>query len=355
MLDACPHHHEEETATPEAALDGLNLREPRHSAKRKMWRSLDELAGTPAFEQMLHREFPHAAAEWTDDASRRHFLKLMGASLALAGLSACTLKKTQEAVVPYVVPPEEVIPGRPLFFASTSPWMGYGKGVVVESHEGRPTKIEGNRDHPASLGACDIWTQASVLEMYDPDRSQTVKHGNDTSTWGTFTTDMVNVLAKLKTDGGAGLRFLTGTTTSPTTARLLMELLEQYPQAKWCQHETVGRRNGRAGAVQVFGRDLEPVYQFDKASVILSLDSNFLTDLPGSMAYANQFIAGRRIRQGPGDLTMNRLYVAEASVTLTGARPTTACRSGRAKSSSSHRRSSPPSTAPRPLARTGLG
>src|ERR1700761_8301067 len=118
MLDACPHHHEDEI-TPDPAgavadlLDGVNLRQPRNSkpAKRKLWRSLDELAGTEQFERMLHREFPHAAAEWNDEPSRRNFLKLMGASLALAGLSACTLRKTQEAVVPYVVPPEEVIPG----------------------------------------------------------------------------------------------------------------------------------------------------------------------------------------------------------------------------------------------------
>ncbi len=132
---------------------------------------------------MLHREFPFAASEWKDGSSRRNFLKLMGASLALGGLSACTLRKTQEKIVPYVNPPEEVIPGRPLFFASSVPWCGYGKGVIVESHEGRPTKIEGNPDHPASLGAADIWGQASVLDMYDPDRSQVVLHSESVSTW----------------------------------------------------------------------------------------------------------------------------------------------------------------------------
>ena len=341
MLDACPHHHEDQTPVQPSSsvvkpdptgavadlLDGVNLREPRNSrvaGSGRLWRSLGELAGTPQFEQMLHREFPHAAAEWTDDQSRRNFLKLMGASLALAGLSACTLKKTQEAVVPYVVPPEDVIPGRPLFYATTYPWMGYGKGVVVESHEGRPTKVEGNRDHPASRagdhGAADCHVQASILQMYDPDRSQTVRHGNDTSTWGNFTKDMVDVMARQKAAGGAGLRFLTGAVTSPTVARLMNEILEQYPQARWHQHETVGRANARAAAVQVFGRDLEAVYRFEKATVILSLDSNFLADLPGSMRYANDFIAGRRVRQGDGDVTINRLYVAEPMVTITGAK-----------------------------------
>jgi MoCo/4Fe-4S cofactor protein with predicted Tat translocation signal len=321
MLDACPHHHDDETNAADA-LDGLNLREPRNSnpVKRKLWRSLDELSATPAFEQMLHREFPHAAAEWTDEPSRRHFMKLMGASLALAGLSACTLKKTQEAVVPYVEPPEEVIPGRPLFFASTMNWMGYGKGVVVESHEGRPTKIEGNRDHPSSKGAADIHVQASILEMYDPDRSQTVRHGNDTSTWGAFVKEMADVMAKWKSSDGAGVRFLTGTTTSPTVARLMNEILEKYPQARWHQHETVGRANARAAAIEVFGRDLDPVYSFEKATVVLSLDSNFLSDLPGSMAYANGFITGRRVRQGDGALSINRMYCAEPSVTITGAK-----------------------------------
>jgi MoCo/4Fe-4S cofactor protein with predicted Tat translocation signal len=183
MLDACPHHHEEPPQSPvalaaEQTLDGIRLRAPGESKPvKKFWRSLDELAGTKSFETMLHREFPHAASEWKDGPSRRNFLKLMSASLAFAGLSACTLRKPEEKIVPYVNAPEEVIPGRPLFFASTMPWCGFGKGVVVESHEGRPTKIEGNADHPASLGSSDIWMQASVLELYDPDRSQMALHG----------------------------------------------------------------------------------------------------------------------------------------------------------------------------------
>src|ERR1700733_4394788 len=186
MLDACPHHHEEPKAEP-VSLDGLTPRSPRTSKGKRFWRSLDEFVQTPAFTDMLHREFPHAASEWKDEPSRRNFLKLMSASLALGGLTACTLRKTPEKIVPYVNPPEEVIPGRLLFFASTMPWCGYAKGVIVESHEGRPTKIEGNSDHPASLGASDIFMQASVLEMYDPDRSTNVTHGNgNVSTWGAF-------------------------------------------------------------------------------------------------------------------------------------------------------------------------
>jgi molybdopterin-containing oxidoreductase family iron-sulfur binding subunit len=327
MLDACPHHHEEPDASAalalaaDQALDGIRLRAPGESkpSGKKFWRTLDELAKTKSFEDAVHREFPHLASEWKDGPSRRNFLKLMSASLALAGLSACTLRKTEEKIVPYVNAPEDVIPGRPLFYASTMPFAGYGKGVVVESHEGRPTKIEGNADHPASLGASDIWMQASVLELYDPDRSQVVMHGNTISSWGAFTTMMVDELAKKQADGGAGMRFLTGTVTSPTIIRQMNALQAKYPQAKWHQHEPAGRANAREGAVAAFGTDVETVYKFDQADVILALDSNFLMDHPGSIAYSRQFISGRRIRQGDGDLKMNRLYVAESSTTLTGA------------------------------------
>jgi len=336
MLDACPHHHEEETdatalvaSAADAALDGIRLRAPGESkpAAKKIWRSLDELAGTKSFESMVHREFPHLASEWSGDGqSRRTFLKLMSASLALAGLSACTLRKTEEKIVPYVNQPEDVIPGRPLFFATTMPFAGYGKGVVVESHEGRPTKIEGNTEHPASLGAADVWMQASVLELYDPDRSQNVLHGQTPSSWGAFIEAMKRELtARLSRKGQAGLpragdgmRFLTGTVTSPTIARQMKALLDKFPGAKWHQWEPVGRQNAKAGAIKAFGQDLETVYQFENADIIVSLESNFLTELPGSLKYCRQFINGRKIRGG-GEAKMNRLYVAEASVTVTGA------------------------------------
>ena len=323
MLDACPHHHEETTAEPvEASLDDLQVRNPRAGATtggKKVWRSLDELSKTEDFEKLMHREFPHAASEWNDGHSRRNFLKLMSASLALGGLTACTLRKTSEKIVPYVDAPEYLIPGRPLFYASSVNWHGYGKGVIVESHEGRPTKIEGNPDHPASLGATDIWMQASILDLYDPDRSQTVRHGDAVSTWGEFTVEMEPILSDLR-DGKKGdrVRFLTGAVTSPTMIRQINELIKQYPGAKWHQYETVGRRNCRDGMLAAFGKDLQAVYAFDKADVIVSLDCNFFSDLPGSVVYAGQFIDGRRIRQGQ-PAKMNRLYVAENLVTITGA------------------------------------
>ena len=327
MLDACPHHHEETTEADaaEAALEGLTPRSPRTSkgpgAGKKYWRNLNELAETKAFSDMMHREFPYAASEWKDEPSRRSFLKLMSASLALGGLAACTLPKTQEKILPYVNPPEELIPGRPLFFATSMPWCGYAKGVVVESHEGRPTNVQGNVDHPATLGSSDIWMQSSVLDLYDPDRSQVFTHGNDISSWGAFVTMLRGEMDAKRATGGAGLRILTGAVTSPTQARLINDLLKDMPQAKWYQWEPIGRSNCKAGMMTAFGRDVQAVYSFENANVVVSLDSNFLQDDAGSLVYARKFIDKRRIRMSSPDspVSMNRLYTVETSVTITGA------------------------------------
>src|ERR671924_339549 len=152
---------------------------------RLYWRSLGELADTPEFRDYLHREFPEQASEWNDPKGRRSFLKLMSASLALAGVGACT-KQPPEAIVPYVRQPEDVVPGRPLFFASAIPLAGVAHPVLVESHMGRPTKIEGNPEHPASLGGADALTQAAVLGLYDPDRAQTTTYRGEVRAWGGF-------------------------------------------------------------------------------------------------------------------------------------------------------------------------
>src|SRR5580704_1596287 len=151
----------------------------------KYWQSLEELAETEGFQDFLFREFPRQASEWEDDEpGRRKFLKLMGASLALAGMTACTRQPT-EIIMPYVRAPEEIIPGKPLFFATAMPLSGVATGLLVESHMGRPTKIEGNPSHPASLGATDVFCQASVLTLYDPDRSQTITHFGEIDSWNT--------------------------------------------------------------------------------------------------------------------------------------------------------------------------
>src|SRR5215472_10238733 len=172
---------------PYTHLDLAAIRARLASSRgRYYWRSLEELAASEGFQELLEREFPRHAAEWqADPADRRHILKVMGASLALAGLSACTRQPT-ETIMPYVRQPEEVIPGRPLFFATAVPTQALAMGVLAESHLGRPTKVEGNPDHPASLGATDAIAQASVLELYDPDRSQTLTYLGDIRPWSAF-------------------------------------------------------------------------------------------------------------------------------------------------------------------------
>src|SRR3954449_8078282 len=199
---------------------------------RMYWRSLGEFADTPEFREDLRREFPEQASEWNDPKGRRQFLKLMSASLALAGVGACT-KQPPEQIVPYVKQPEDLVPGRPLFFASAIPLSGVARPVLVESHMGRPTKIEGNPEHPASLGATDAVTQAAVLGLYDPDRAQTVMYRGEVRTWSAFQSAMQSALAAQKRSQGAGLRILSEPITSPSLAELIATIQQDLPQAHW--------------------------------------------------------------------------------------------------------------------------
>ncbi len=282
----------------------------------QLWRSLEERADTAEFRAWLHREFPPLASEWTDEVSRRHFLKLMGASLALAGLGACT-KQPLEKIVPYVKQPPEVVPGKPLHFASALTLGGYARGVIVESNEGRPTKIEGNPRHPANLGSTDVFMQAAILDLYDPDRSQNVLEGGAISTWENFLSALDDVLRNQQQSGGAGIRILTQTLTSPTLHEQLRAFLTKYPAAKWHQWEPINRDNVREGARLAFGEIVETIYHFDKAAVVVSLAANFLGEGPGQLRYVRDFVKGRRAVTGVEK--MNRLYVAEATPTITGA------------------------------------
>src|ERR1700679_4106571 len=200
------------------------------------WRSLEELAGSPAFQEALHREFPKGASEWVDSVSRRGFLKVMGASMALAGMTGC-VRLPLEPIVPYVRQPEAMIPGRPMFYATACTLGGYARPLLVESHLGRPTKVEGNDQHPASLGGTDIFAQASILGLYDPDRSQTVVSLGDQRSWQSFTTAIRGPLSAQKAVLGAGIRILTPTISSPTLADQLRGFLKIYPQAKWHVYE----------------------------------------------------------------------------------------------------------------------
>ena len=251
------------------------------------------------------------------DLGRRRFLQLLGASIAFAGLSGCQVRQPVETIVPYVRQPEEIVPGKPLFYATAMSLGGYAIGLLVESHEGRPTKVEGNPNHPASLGGTDVFAQASVLDLYDPDRSQTPLYLGEIRTWGDFLTDLRGEVTKQRDKKGAGLRILTETITSPTLGDQLKKLATDFPQAKWHQYEPVNRDSSLAGAQTAVGRFVETIYHFDKANVVLSLDSDFLMSGPGSVRYARDFMTKRRVRR---DKTQpNRLYVIETGVSNTGA------------------------------------
>jgi molybdopterin-containing oxidoreductase family iron-sulfur binding subunit len=308
-----------------SALDLNSVREridaaTAHDAAEKTgpeyWRSLEELAGSPEFQEALHREFPKGASEWLDTVSRRGFLKVMGASLGLAGMTGC-VRLPLEPIVPYVRQPENVIPGHPMYYATAVTLGGYASPVLVESHLGRPTKIEGNDQHPASLGGTDIFTQASLLTMYDPDRSQSVISMGDQRSYAAFLSAIRGPLGAQKALQGAGIRILTPTISSPTLADQLRNLLKVYPQAKWHVYEPVNRDNVLEGAKMAFGQPVETRYDFSKADVIVSLDADFLYGgFPGNTRYIRDFAK----RRDPDSGTMNRLYVIESTPSSTGAK-----------------------------------
>ena len=283
---------------------------------RQYWRSLEELAETPEFRNYLEREFPSQLSVWEDSVGRRSFLRLMAASLALAGVTGCT-RSPQETIVPYVQAPEDFVPGKPLYYATAMPRPGDALGLLVESHLGRPTKVEGNPLHPASLGATDAIAQASILTMYDPDRSQTILHRGVIETWERFTTAITAALEHRRAARGVGLRILTGTITSPTLGGQLERLMTDLPEARWHQYEPLHCDHVREGARLAFGRDVDTLYRFDRADVIVSLDADFLADMPGSVRHARDFSTRRRA--AAGSAPMNRLYVFESSPTITGA------------------------------------
>jgi molybdopterin-containing oxidoreductase family iron-sulfur binding subunit len=310
MGNVCP--------SKQGKLELAEVREKLSEARGpQYWRTLDELAQTPEFEEMLHREFPKHASEWTDKSSRRDFMKIMGASLALAGLSACT-KQPLEPIVPYVKQPRNQVLGKPLFYATAMPLGAYGTGLLVESHEGRPTKIEGNPQHPSSLGGTDVFNQASVLTLYDPDRSQMNAHVGEQRTWPQAMDSLRSVIKAQKAKGGAGLRVLSGATSSPAFVAQMQELLKSYPQAKWYQWEAVNRDSVYAGAQMAFGQPVETVYDFSKARIVLSLDGDFLSSgFPGFHRYTREFSRRRRPELKE---EMLRFYAVESATTNTAAK-----------------------------------
>ena len=276
------------------------------------WRSLEELSEDADFQFWLRREQPSLADLL--DLDRRGFMKVMGASLALAGVGACS-HPPQTELVPYVRTPPGQTDGLPRFFASTLIRAGFAQGVLVESHMGRPTKVEGNPQHPASLGSTDIFSQAAVLQLWDPDRSRSVMHAGSNASWDDFDAALADARTRSARDSGAGLRILSGAATSPTLLAQLDAIRQRYPQSHWHVHEPAGDDNVVEGARLAFGTPLATRLHLDRATMILSLDADFLSDPAAGVRYARDFA----IQRNPDSGTTHRLYVIEPTPSLTGA------------------------------------
>ncbi|MBZ5631810.1 MAG: TAT-variant-translocated molybdopterin oxidoreductase [Acidobacteriia bacterium] len=274
---------------------------------------MDQLADTPEFRQWVEREFPEDAAAVLDGNSRRTMLKIMAASFGLAGLAAC--HRPEYRLAPQARGREDYVPGAPYNYTSAFALGGHASGIVVQTYEGRPSKIEGNPDHPSSLGAATALAQASVLGVYDPDRSKMVLEGGKESSWEKFEA----AVKGLSLGDGSGLRFLSGTVVSPTLESLRADALKKWPKAKWVEYESIARDNERAGALLAFGQAVNVHPQFDKAKVILSLDYDFLgTDFPTPLA-TKLFSKNRHVDSEEDLEKISRLYVVESQFSLTGA------------------------------------
>ena len=279
------------------------------------WRSVEEFVDAPEFEEFVKREYPAHGQEWNDPVTRRSFLKVMGATLAFAGLSGCVIQPA-EKIVPYVRAPEDMLPGKPLFFATAMSIGGVATGLLAKSFEGRPIKLEGNPEHPGSLGATDVLAQASLLDMYDPDRSQEVIYRGSPKTWQTFTTEFRTAVIENGEDGGVGVRILTETVTSPTLQAQIKQLVAELPNAKWVQYEPVNNDNAIAGAKLAFGSPAHAVYKFDKAERILSLDADIFSGF--NPRYIGDAVKTRAISEEKKE--MSRMYVVETTTTLMGSK-----------------------------------
>ncbi len=296
-------------------MSSLNL-DPKDTGKQ-YWKSLDELNAAPEFKAFVEREFPEGASELGTNVSRRRFLQVMGAGMALAGVSGCKpIRRPDQNILPYNKMPESLIPGVPQFYATTMSIGGAAVGLLVESHEGRPTKIEGNPKHPSSLGATGKYHQASVLGLYDPERTQVPVKSGVSSDWDSFWKDAEALFAGYKANGGAGLQFLSGYIASPSLADVKAHVLKTYPKAQWTTYEAVNRDTQAQGIKAVTGQALDPHYKYQNAKRVLSIDADFTEAESDHLKAAKAFTATRD--PDLGTEKMSRLYMVESMFSPTG-------------------------------------
>ncbi len=303
-------------AAGSAAKSGMTLGAARAELDSAAgWQGLDKVATQPGFDRRVEQEFPAQAQEWVDPVSRRGFMKLMGASLAMAGLAGCT-KQPDEPIYPYVKAPEDLILGKPNYFATAFPFSTGALPLLVKSDAYRPIKVDGNPEHPMSMGGSDPLSQASLLGLYDPDRSQHVLYRGETASFGDFQAALVRDLANLP--GGQGLYILSSTITSPTLAGQWKDAQKRLPQAKLIQYDPVNRDSARRASKAAFGDFYDAQYMLDQADVILSLDADFLSGIshPGFVKLSRDYAKRRKLMDA--SVEMNRLYAVESMPTTTG-------------------------------------
>ena len=301
---------------PSYEIADLRARLARQDAPA-LWRSFEAVADTPAFRNFLAAEFP-AAAKLADGPDRRQFLRLMAASFAMAGLTACDAADSRSKEVPYVRNPERIEPGQALSYASSAVLDGIANGILVTTFNGRPLKIEGNPQHPWSRGGTDAFGQASILDLYNPARSQTVRYLNRISTWAAFRGAMTGQFAAIKAKSGEGFRLLTGPITSPSILAQIDAMRVDFPQMHWHRHDVMAREPLYAGTMQAFGERLETRWAFDKARAVVSIDGDFLDAGPQQVALSRAFTEARRTAAARGDLL--ELHAAASTPNLTSAK-----------------------------------
>ncbi|MEQ9824397.1 MAG: TAT-variant-translocated molybdopterin oxidoreductase [Puniceicoccaceae bacterium] len=282
------------------------------------WKSLDEKVDSPEFKEWLHREFPEGASE-LNGVNRRNFLKVMAASLSLAGVGMAGCRQPRRHVLPYAKQPENVIQGVPNFFSSSMPMPWGNIPVIVESHQGRPTKVEGNPSFTRYRGATDAFTQASVLDLYDPDRLKRCQRGSNRMSRPEVLDFLKNKSDAIVAAGGKGVAILAEPSSSPARAQLVAELQAKAPELLWAEYEAVPTQGLEAASQRYLSKRMRAVHHLDRAKRVLSLDADFMGLEPDAIGLNRSYAKARKVRSAKEAAKMNRLYCVESNLTLTGA------------------------------------